>query len=193
MNPRAGNRLWIAVSTLFAIMLSAGTPTPVQACSCLNTCKPESKCIQGSFNAAAAVFVGTPIEVVAQPVEFKIGNRTFQDVNYHIRFTVKESFKGVTTVYATSDNGSGVGDCSWGPMNEGREYLIYADLISGDSDVGIHACGRTRPLDAGPRWRASADSDRLEDKKSTLAGQKALRKELVLLRKLRKRALPATH
>jgi len=184
----------MAVSTLFAIVLSAGRPIPVQACSCVNTCKPESKCIQESFKHAAAVFVGTPIQVVAEPVEFKIGNRTFQDVNYHIRFAVKESFKGVNTVYATSDNGSGGGDCSWGSMNEGREYLIYADLISGDSNVAIHACGRTRPLDAGLGWRASADSGRSEDsKKSMSAGEKALRKELIALRKLRKRALSATH
>jgi len=190
MNSRA-SRFLIAVSTL-AIALSAVRPTPAQACSCSNACKSESDCIKESFKYAAAVFVGTPIEVVVQPVEFKFGNRTIQSVNYHIRFAVKESFKGMAASYAVSDNGSGGGDCSYGKMDEGRDYLIYAESISGTSVVEIHACSRTEPLDAGVGTRPSADSDWSEDtKKSMLAGQKALRKELVLLRKLSKRTPPA--
>jgi hypothetical protein len=89
--------------------------------------------------------------------------------------------------YAVSDNGSGGGDCSYGKMDKGRDYLIYAESISGGSAIEIHACSRTEPLDAGVGTRPSADSNWSDDmKKSMLAGQKALRKELVLLRKLRK-------
>jgi hypothetical protein len=131
----------IAVST-FALALSAGRLTPAQACSCVNACKSESDCIKESFKYAAAVFVGTPIEIDVQPVEFKFGNRTIQSVNYHIRFAVKESFKGMAASYAVSDNGSGGGDCSYGKMDKGRDYLIYAESISGGSAVGIHACSR---------------------------------------------------
>jgi hypothetical protein len=185
------SRFLIAVST-FAIALSAGRPTPAQACSCVNACKSEPDCIKESFKYSAAVFVGTPIEVDVQPREFKFGNRTVQSVNYHIRFAVKESFKGTAASYAVSDNGSGGGDCSYGKMDKGRDYLIYAESISGGSALFIHACSRTEPLDAGLGTRPSADSDWSEDtKKSMLAGQKALRKELVLLRKLRKHAPPA--
>jgi len=191
MNPKACNRFLMKVCTLGAIVLSAGIPTPAHACSCANTCKPESECIKESFNYAAAVFVGMPIEVVVQPVEFKFGTQTIHSVNYHIRFAVKESFKGMTGSYAMSDNGSGGGDCSYGKMDVGREYLIYAQAISGDSAISIHACSRTRPLDAGLGSKPFADSDWSDDtKKSMLAGQKALRKELVSLRKLRKRAPP---
>jgi hypothetical protein len=189
MNLRA-SRFLIAVST-FAIALSAGRPTPAQACSCSNGCKSESDCVKESFKYAAAVFIGTPIEVAVQPVEFKFGNQTIRSVNYHIRFAVKESFKGMAASYAVSDNGSGGGDCSYGKMDKGRDYLIYAESISGAA-VEIHACSRTEPLDAGVGTRPSADSDWSDDmKKSMLAGQKALRKELVLLRKLRKRTPPA--
>lgn len=185
------SRFLIAVST-FAIALSAGSPTPAQACSCVNACKSEPDCIKESFKYSAAVFVGTPIEVDVQPREFKFGNRTVQSVNYHIRFAVKESFKGTAASYAVSDNGSGGGDCSYGKMDKGRDYLIYAGSISGGSAFFIHACSRTEPLDAGLGTRPSADSDWSEDtKKSMLAGQKALRKELVLLRMLRKHAPPA--
>jgi hypothetical protein len=190
MNPRA-SRFLIAFLT-FALALSAGRLTPAQACSCANTCKSESDCIKESFKYAAAIFVGTPIEVVALPVEFKIGTQTIHSVNCHIRFAVKESFKGMTSPYAMSDNGSGGGDCSYGKMEMGREYLIYAQSISGDSAISIHGCSRTRPLDAGVGTRPSADSDWSDDmKKSMLAGQKAVRKELVSLRKLRQRTRPA--
>src|SRR6185437_15406681 len=185
MNSRA-SRLLIAVSTL-VLAVSAGRLTTVQACSCVTACKSESDCIKESFKYAAAVFVGTPVEVDVQPREFKLGNRTVRSVNYHIRFAVKESFKGMAASYAVSDNGSGGGDCSYGKMDKGRDYLIYAESISGVA-VEIHACSRTQPLDAGVGTRPSADSDWSYDmKKSMLAGQKALRKELVLLRKLRKR------
>ncbi|MGE5735501.1 MAG: hypothetical protein ACM34E_10465 [Acidobacteriota bacterium] len=93
--------------------------------------------------------------------------------------------------YVVSDNGSGGGDCSYGKMDKGRDYLIYAESISGAA-VEIHACSRTQPLDAGVGTTPSADSDWSDDmKKSMLAGQKALRKELVLLRKLRKRTSAA--
>jgi hypothetical protein len=117
------------VLLVFACALSA-QPTPLQACSCANSCKPESACIKGSFEYAAAVFVGTPVEVVLQHREYKIGNRTVQTINYHVRFAVKESLKGMTTSYATFDNGSGGGDCSYGKMDEGRDYLIYAESQS---------------------------------------------------------------
>src|SRR6185437_591424 len=101
MNSRA-SRLLIAVSTL-VLAVSAGRLTTVQACSCVTACKSESDCIKESFKYAAAVFVGTPVEVDVQPREFKLGNRTVRSVTYHIRFAVK-SFKGMVASYVVSDN-----------------------------------------------------------------------------------------
>jgi hypothetical protein len=76
-------------------------------------------------------------------------------------------------------------------LHEVIQQAFYAESISGAA-VEIHACSRTEPLDAGVVTRPSADSDGSDDmKKSMLAGQKALRKELVLLRKLLKRTSPA--
>jgi len=169
-------------------------PTLLHACSCEDTCKPESACIKASFKQAAAVFVGTPVEVVLQHREYQLGNRTVQSINYHVRFAIKESFKGLTTSFAMSDTGSGGGDCSYGKMDEGRDYLVYADSVSNGSEVYIHGCSRTGPLDAGLWSKPSPDSNWSEEsKKSMVAGQKALQKELALLRKLRSRKAAANH
>jgi hypothetical protein len=193
MNPRAGGRV-LKFGLLLAVGAGAGTAIPAHACSCVDACKPESACIRESFKYAAAVFVATPVEVVVQPREFKLANLNYHTINYHVQFTVKESFKGLTTSYAVSDNGSGGGDCSYGKMDVGRDYLIYAGSVSKDSAVDIHACSRTEPLDAGLGTKPSTDSDWSEaTKKSMMAGQKALRKELALLRKLRNRAAHSSH
>ncbi len=166
-------------------------PALLHACSCADLCKPESACIKDSFKYAAAVFVGTPVEVVLQHREYQLGNRTVQTVNYHVRFAVRESFKGLSTSFVVSDTGSGGGDCSYGKMDEGRDYLVYADSVSNGSLIHIHACSRTAPLD-GLWSKPSPDSNWSEEsRKSMAAGQKALQKELALLRKLRSRTADA--
>ena len=190
MGTSARNRL-LAVGGMLLTM--GWWPTPAQACSCTNLCKPESACIKESFKYAAAVFVGTPVEVVVQHLEFKLGDGTIPTINYHERFAVREPFKGITTSYVFSDNGSGSGDCSYGKMDEGREYLIYADLVSEGSSIHIHGCSRTRPLDGGMRSNPSPDSGWSDEmRKSMVAGQKAAQKELILLRKLRSRTAATT-
>ena len=168
-------------------------PTLLDACSCVDICKPESACIRTSFKHAAAVFVGTPVDVVLQHREYQLGNRTVQTINYHVRFAIKESFKGITTSFAVSDTGSGGGDCSYGKMDEGRDYLVYADSVSNGSVVDIHGCSRTAPLDAGLWSKPSPDSNWSEEsRKSMAAAQKGLQKELVLLRKIRSRKADAS-
>jgi hypothetical protein len=194
MGARTRDRLLTVGGMLLTVGFAAWRPIPAQACSCANLCKPESACIKESFKYAAAVFVGTPVEIVVQHLELKLGDRTIPTVNYHERFAVKESFKGMTTSYVFSDNGSGSGDCSYGKMDEGRDYLIYADSGSEGSSIHIHGCSRTRPLDGGLRSNPFPDSDWPEEiRKSMVAGQKATQKELILLRKLRSRSAPTTH
>jgi hypothetical protein len=88
--------------------------------------------------------VATPVEVTIQQHELKFGNRTIPYQNYHVRLAVKEVFKGIATRYAVSDTG-GPSDCSYGKMEIGRDYLIYATM-SGDSNVEFGGCNRTHLL-----------------------------------------------
>jgi hypothetical protein len=114
---------------------------PARACSCVDSSKSEAESIKSSFKWAAAVFVATPVEVTIQQHELKFGNRTIPYQNYHVRLAVKEVFKGIATRYAVSDTG-GPSDCSYGKMEIGRDYLIYATM-SGDSNVEFGGCNRT--------------------------------------------------
>jgi hypothetical protein len=138
------------------------------------------------------VFVGTPVTVIVQHLQRKLGEHAFPYTNYHVNFAVKESFKGITTPYVVSENGSGSGDCSYGKMDEGREYIIYAGSMSRDSVVTITACSRTQPLDGGLGDKIPPGDLRTEEiTRSMVAAQKARRKELVLLRKLSNSTTPA--
>jgi hypothetical protein len=158
------NVVMLAVYSLTAVSI------PAQACSCANLCKPESECIKQEFKYAAAVFVGTPVEVVAQPYELPLGpDHKIETVNYHVRFVVKGRFKGISSSTAESNNGSGGGDCSYGRMDVGRDYLIYAQSVSPPSVVSIHGCSRTRPF---------------PDDKWSKSEKKHQRKELSQLKKL---------
>ena len=114
------------------------------ACSCVDSSKSEAESIKSSFKWATAVFVATPVEVTIQQHELKFGNRTIPYQNYHVRLAVKEVFKGIATRYSVSDTG-GPSDCSYGKMEIGRDYLIYATM-SGDSNVGAtaHTCFRLK-------------------------------------------------
>jgi hypothetical protein len=117
---------------------------PARACSCVDSSKSEAESIKSSFKWATAVFVATPVEVTIQQHELKFGNRTIPYQNYHVRLAVKEVFKGIATRYAVSDTG-GPSDCSYGKMEIGHDYLIYATM-SGDSNVGAtaHTCFRLK-------------------------------------------------
>ncbi len=154
--------LWL----LAMIAVCALTSLPARACSCVDTSKSEAESIKNSFKWAGAVFIGTPIEVTVQKRELQLGGRTVPYDNYHVRMAVKESFKGISTDYAVSDTGSAF-DCSYGKMEVGREYLIYA-TISGDSKVEFGGCNRTRVLPP-QEWKRE---------------RKQAAKELALLRKL---------
>ena len=105
-----------AQAFLIAVLIVAGL-TDAEACSCEVTCKKASDCIRQAYANSSVVFVGTPVDVV------------LQDENYRVRLKVKESFKGLTASEVVSDNGVGGGaDCSYGKMEIGRDYLIYATL-----------------------------------------------------------------
>ena len=127
-------------------MVSVGQPIPTQACSVGSKCETESACVEAALKDASAVFIGKAVEVVVQHNEIKVNSRTYPVINYRVRFVVKESFKGMTSSYVVSDNGSGGGDCSSGKMEVGQDYLIYANSVS-EGSARITLGIRTRPLE----------------------------------------------
>src|SRR6266852_908051 len=157
----------ISLRLLATIALWALSSLPAQACSCVDTSESEAESIKSSFKWAGAVFIGTPVEVTVQKRELQLGDRTIPYDNYHVRLAVKESFKGITTDYAVSDTGSGGGDCSYGKMETGHDYLIYA-TISRNSYVEFRGCNPTHMLPPDD-WKRE---------------RKRAAKELALLRKL---------
>jgi len=140
------------------ILVCAGQTIPAQACSLTSKCETESACVEAALKDSSAVFVGRAVEVVLQHNEVKVNSRTYPVINYHVRFAVNEPFKGMTSPYVVSDNGSGDGDCSYGKMEVGQDYLIYANSVSKGSTY-ITLGFRTRPLE-GPGLPAS-DLDEL--------------------------------
>ena len=184
--------IYLRLRTLIRVVLTLALldtfAATAYACSCVSTCKPESVCTRESFQWAAAVFVGTPVEITLQHGEMKLGDRTFPTTNYYVRFAVKEAFKGIRTPYAVADTGSGGGDCSYGKMDKGRDYLIYSGSISANSVVDIHLCSRTKPLDGGLGDELPSGSKWSESSLKSIAETvKENQKELRLLRKLCKR------
>lgn len=151
---------------LAVIALCGLASVTAQGCSCVDTSKSEAESIKSSFKWAAAVFVGTPVEVTVQKSELQLGNRTIPYENYHVRIAVKESFKGIATDYAVSDTG-GPTDCSFGKMEIGKDYIIYGTM-SGDSKVEFGGCNPTHMI---------PPEDWKHERKRTA-------KELALLRKL---------
>jgi hypothetical protein len=117
---------------------------PAQACSCVDILKSEAESIKSSFKWAGAVFIGTPVEVIVQKREHRLGDHTIPYDDHPVRMAVKESFNGIATDYAVSDTGSAF-DCSSGKMEIGHDCLIYATM-SGDSKVELGGCKRTHML-----------------------------------------------
>lgn len=152
-----------------------------EACSCALTCKKPSDCIKEAYENSSVVFVGTPVDVTLQNGDDKPEPHSFSRANYRVRLRVKESFKGLTASEIVSDNGIGGGaDCSYGKMEIGRDYLVYATLDEKSGEIGPTPCSRTRPINP-----AEPVSELPEPKA-------AVGKELSVLRTLKRKAA-STH
>ena len=160
---------------LIAVLIVAGL-THAEACSCEVTCKKASDCIQQAYANSSVVFVGTPVDVAFQNGDEKPGPYSFSSADYRVQLRVKESFKGVTASEVISNNGPGGGaDCSYGKMEIGRDYLIYATLDEKSGEITPTPCSRTRQIKPGGSVTALP-----EPKPATVE------RELSLLRKLKK-------
>jgi hypothetical protein len=131
---------------LIAVLIVTGL-ADAGACSCEVTCKKASDCIQQAYANSSVVFVGTPVEVTFQKGDDKSGPYSFSTANYRVRLRVKESFKGMTASEVVSNNGLGGGaDCSYGKMEVGRDYLVYATLDEKRREITPTPCSRTRQM-----------------------------------------------
>jgi hypothetical protein len=166
---------------LFTVFSSLSLARSAEACTCLLpivkrhgqyvrlTLSQETK---GHFRDADIVFLGTVEDVTP-----KITTITQKDglpytiTDYSVRFVVKERFKGALGATFTSENGSGTGDCSWGSMQSGKDYLVFAFALPQTSSGSIGTCSGTRSF--------SRETNSDEDKKRDV-------EELRILRKLKR-------
>lgn len=123
---RAAEMKWfLLIVSLGAVVIAGGTPA--HACVCAGFSISQDSETTAHFKSASAVFLGTVVEVIPTQTRIKQSdNSETVVVNYHVRFVVKQVFKGVVGSSVTTDNGSSGDDCSFGEMSMGRDYLVYA-------------------------------------------------------------------
>jgi len=169
------------VGTIFFIAFpSLLLARSAEACSCLPpivkrhgeyvwlTLSQETK---RDFREADIVFLGTAEDVTTKTRTITPkGGQAYTITEYFVHFVVKERFKGNLGSTFTSENGSGTGDCSWGSMRAGKEYLVFAFASPGASSGSIGICSGTQSFSHD----ATSDADKKRDLE-----------EIRILRKLR--------
>lgn len=120
-------------AVLFAI--ATATADPAAACTCL----PPGPACQELWNAAA-VFVGRVESLTPESTD-----------SVRVTFSVQEWFRGAGTGSVTVRTPSAAAGCGY-PFRPGRQYLVYATVVDGHSDLITGRCSRTQPVE-----RAAAD------------------------------------
>ena len=116
------------------------TSSTVTACSCGS---PGSPC--ESFGSASAVFVGTPVSV-SENQRPKEKDATKFDWNpIVVKFSVEQSYLGVSGTEIEIFTGRGGGDCGY-RFKIGQRYLVYATQYENKLVTSI--CFRTRPFNS---------------------------------------------
>jgi hypothetical protein len=105
---------------------------PAKACSCIQSGPPCQE-----YGKSSAVFSGQVLEIVP----FKVDGYTQKLV----RFSVSESFRGMSGSSTEIATGNGGGDCGY-PFKVGESYLVYAYRAPRDNKLYAGICSRTRPL-----------------------------------------------
>lgn len=137
-----------------AAVLVSVTPAFVHACSCVMGVSISrdgkikvlsvSKQTTLQFKQSDVVFIGSVENVEA--TKFRREDGTVTDLDeYSVRLSVKTLFKGKLQDTVVSENGTGAGDCSWGKMQVGREYLIYGYQQNRDV-ISIALCSGTHMI-----------------------------------------------
>jgi hypothetical protein len=153
MSLKASLRLFCLAALIVPV-----TPALIHACSCSSgfpvsadptvTRKALSKQTELQFRVAAAVFLGRVEAII--PSKYRLADGSETDLpQYSVRFSVKTSFKGALQHVVVTENGTGAGDCSWGKMKVGEEYVVYGYRAPSGA-VKITLCSGTHRV-----WRTS--------------------------------------
>lgn len=130
-----------------ALLLTCALSANCLACSCVcREGKSFKAAVTNRFNRYPTIFVGKVIEDTPEQKTVTIApGHTLPVINHRVHFTVEDAFKGTTTPTIVSNNGDGT--CSYGEMEVGKRYLVYASRAEPDSPVFIgYCCNPTRPL-----------------------------------------------
>lgn len=97
------------------------------------------------------------VSVNTRPLKVRLFEGTEKTVFYYSgQMEVEETFKGQIASQVEADSGTGGGDCSFGKIVQGAEYIVFANNAS-DRIVRLRLCTGTAkaPDDAsGAAWAA---------------------------------------
>ena len=117
---------------------------PASGCSCAKVTPCEA------FGSASAVFVGRMLGGSDRVREYTKDGQTFSIEAGEARFTVEESFKGVTatevTVFLMNMKGSSCEGMA--ALVRGERYLVYAYYLDSVGGLSVGACSPTKPFSA---------------------------------------------
>ena len=125
---------------LGVLITSSLASSTVSACSCGSSGSPCE-----SFGSASAVFVGTPVSVREKPRPTEKDATKDNWNRIVVKFSVEQSYLGVSGTEIEIFTGSGGGDCGY-RFQIGQRYLVYATQYENKLVTSI--CFRTRPFDS---------------------------------------------
>jgi hypothetical protein len=108
-------------------MILLGLPAPGFSCSCVVS--SGSPC--AAANAAAAVFVGTPIAVQSNG-------------QLHYRFAIEEPIRNAAIGIVEITTSESTAACGY-PLEVGTKYLVYAGAGPRPGSYTVSYCTRTAP------------------------------------------------
>ena len=134
---------------LALLSIQFAIPSPVSACSCVESGSPVNE-----FIASDAVFTGqvTSVSSNSSPITYLLARMldavniypsylyTDQFWGYDVTFAVQKSWKSISTTSVTLQTGSGGGDCGY-LFSPGDDYLVYAYQLN--DSWGTSICSRT--------------------------------------------------
>ena len=126
-----------AVVVLFGIVIVLTSRTAT-ACTCGGTGTPCE-----SYGSAAAVFVGTVMDVRVNERPKQVNPRDLDWFPVAFKFSVEQSYLGVAGTEVEVSTGQGGGDCGY-EFKRGQRYLVYAFRYKEKLTTSI--CTRTKPF-----------------------------------------------
>jgi hypothetical protein len=136
------------ILTAFCLFIITAAAERAEACSCLGG---EAPC--QALGTAAAVFVGTVMEMKEQPrltieeARKRADAGELQWAQRRYKFSVERWFSGGSGPEAEVATGFGGGDCGY-EFERGVAYIVYANGGEGGKPLTTSICSRTKRLQA---------------------------------------------